>query len=145
MPGGGLAQGTEKGGRARDAAPAAHHRLDDDRGELLRVPLDERERGLGVVVTAVDHREGRVDGRAAVREGEHAAVIGAVEDEDVAAPGDRARGRERHQVALGAGIGEAHELEGGKALANQGRELRLVGIGAAERDAAVERALDRRR
>jgi hypothetical protein len=51
-------------------------------------------------------------------------VIAAPEDEHLLAPGEAPGGGDRHQVRLGAGVGEADAVEL-EALAHQPGELRL--------------------
>ena len=76
--------------------------------------LDQPERRLQVVVGADHPGERQVHRRAAVREGERAAVIGAIEHQDVAAPGDRARGAQRVDVGLGARVAKRTRSQDGK-------------------------------
>src|SRR5581483_6114669 len=60
------AQRVEEAGERRDAAHVPRHRLDDDRGELVCVPLDRGRSGAGVVVGDDDrllHDGGRDAGR----------------------------------------------------------------------------------
>ena len=76
-------------------------------------------------------------------ERQHAAVIGAVEDKDMRAARERARGGQSVQVALGAGVAEADHVARREPRADQLGKLGLIGVRRAERGAALQRALDR--
>ena len=105
---------------------------------------DQRPRRFRVVVVA--EHEGVRDGdraRLPAAEGQHAAVVAALEREDLLAARVVQRERERHQVRLGARVGEAHELHRLKAPAQQLRQLVLELVRAAEADPAVERVANR--
>ena len=95
----------------RDAAAGAEHRLDEHRGEVVSVLLDQRRRAGEVVVRRDDEGEGRVPRRPAGREEEDAAVVAAVEDEHLRPPGVHPRGRDRQQVRLGARVREPDAVE----------------------------------
>ena len=137
------AQIGEEFARRRDAAAAAEHRLDQDRREVAPVRLDQRAGAGDVVIVGEQEVERRVDRAALAAEIEDAAVIAAIEDEDLVAAGDCPRRRDRHQIGLGAAIGEAYEIDRRKAVADRRGEPRLGGAMRAEIDAAVERLVDR--
>ena len=86
--------------------------------------------------------ERRVDRRTATGEAEHRAVVAAVEHHHLGTPGEDAADRDRQQVRLGAGVGEAHALQP-EAVAYRAGELRLGQVGAAEVDPGVQRAIQR--
>ena len=106
---------------------------------------DQRRASPSTVVVVAEH-EGVRDGdraRLAAAEREHAAVVAALEDQDLAPAVWCSGERERHQVRLGARVGEAHELDRREARAQQLGELVLELVRAAVADAAVERPADR--
>ena len=74
---------------------------------------------------------------------EDAAMIAAGEHQDLGPAGDRACGADRHQIGLGAGIGEAHQIDRRKAGAHRRGKPRLGLALRAEIEPAVERLLDR--
>ena len=102
----------------------------------------ELPRALGVVVVRHHVRERGVDGRAATREGQEPAVVGAVERHDRGAAGHGARQAQAHQGCLGARIAEANELNGREPLAHELRQPRLVAVRPAQHEAASQRLLD---
>jgi len=75
-------------GSTRIAASSAAVRLDQhlDRGD--------------VIVAADQKLERRIDRTAVAAEIEDPAVVSAIEDQDLRAAGDRARGTDRHQIGL---------------------------------------------
>ena len=138
-----LAERVQKLRLARDHAARPLHRLDDDRCELVRVLGDLSRRGLRVVVSADEVREGGVERRIAVLEKEDAAVVGALEHHYRRLPAGDAGEREREQVRLRPGVAEADELDRREALANRRREPSLVDVGRPEHDPVRERSADR--
>ncbi len=127
----------------RDAAAAAEHRLDEDRGEIAPVRRDEGAGAGDVVVFADQKLERRVDLAALAAEIEDAAVIAALEDQHLGMAGQGAGQADRHQIGLGAAVGEAHQLDRRKARADRRRKARLGGSVRAEIDPAVEGLIDR--
>jgi hypothetical protein len=127
---------------------AALHGLEQDGEQLFAVPGQPRARAFDVVVGRHDVLVRNVHRAAAAHEIEHAAVIAAVEHHDLGglgpplALGIDARARERHHVALGAGVGEAHQVDRRHAVGDQLGELGLVGVAAAVVPAVVQRAID---
>ena len=107
------------------------------------VRRDQRAHALDVVVGAHQIVERRVDRAALAAEIEDAAVIAAVEHQDLLLPVMRDRGGDRHQIRLGAGIGEAHQLDRREPVADRRGEFPLRHPVRAEIDAAVERRVDR--
>ncbi len=98
----------------------------------------------GEIVVAADQKlERRVQRAAMAAEIKHAAVIAAGEDQDLGPAGDRARGTDRHQIGLGAGIGEAHQLDRREARAHRRGKTRLGLAMRAEIEPAGQRVLDR--
>ncbi len=87
--------------------------------------------------------ERRVDRAAMAAEIEHAAVIAAAKDQDLGPAGDGAGGADRHQIGLGAGIGEAHQVDRRKAGAHRRGKPRLGLVLRAEIEPARECLLDR--
>src|SRR5260370_14202812 len=73
----------------------------------------------------------------------HAAMITAAEHEDFRPAGDGPRRTDRHQIGLGAGIREAHQLDRREARANCRGKPRLRRGMRAEIEALLERRLDR--
>ena len=75
-------------------------------------------------------------------------MIAAVEHHDLGgldpalALGEDAGAGQRHDVALGAGVGEAHQVDRRHAVGDQLGELALVGVAAAIVPAVVQRAVD---
>ena len=133
------AQHFEKAGRGRDATARPQHGFEDHRGQVLAMGGDL---GLGrrdVVVAPHDHGKRHVERRAAVAENQEAAVVGFLEGQHLAALGDRARERQRHQIGLGAGVAEPDPLQRGEARAEFGGETGLVQVGRAQDHAIVER------
>ncbi len=104
---------------------------------------DQRAGALDVVVGGQQIIERRVDRAALAAEIEDAAVVAAVEDENLLAPGNRDGGADRHQIGLGAGIGEAHQRDRREAVADRLGEFGFGHAVRAEIDAAVERFVDR--
>ena len=143
MPGRRLAQSLEKRRVCRQAAGGTHHRLDQNGGQSVAVTLDQGARGLGIVVASKHHGKGRVDRAGAVREVEHAAVVGAVEHHDQLAAGGGPGRAEGHQIGFGSGVAEADQLARRKATGDERCQLRLIAARRAENDAAVERLTDR--
>ena len=133
---------------ARQAAVAALHRLEQDGEQFLAVLGQQRPRALDVVVGRHDVVVGDVHRAAAAHEIEHAAVVAAVEHHDLGglgpalALGEDAGAGQRHHVALGAGVGEAHQVDRRHAVGDQLGELGLVGVAAAVVPAVVQRAVD---
>ena len=74
-------------------------------------------------------------------ENQETAVVGFLEGQHLAALGDRARERQRHQIGLGAGVAEPDPLQRGEARAELGGEAGLVQVGRAEDHAGLERGL----
>ena len=70
-------------------------------------------------------------------------MIAAGENQDLGTTGQGDRGADRHQVGLGAAIGEAHQLDRRKARADRRGKTRLGGAMRAEIDPAVERPVER--
>jgi hypothetical protein len=79
-----------------------------------------------------------------VVEVQDAAVVAALEDDDLLTSGRGACERERHHVRLGAGVAEADELDRREAAADRPCKLRLVCVRPAERRPVRERRADRR-
>jgi hypothetical protein len=124
------AQRLEEAGLRRDDAHVPGHGLDDDRRELVAVPLDRGRDALGVVVGADDRVRGRA-GRDARRgrdpEGREpgarrreqrvgVAVVAARELEDAVAAGRAAREPERAHRRLRPGGDEPHLLDRGNGV-----------------------------
>ncbi len=86
---------------------------------------DQRPGAVDVIVGAEDKVERGVDRDAAAAKIEQPAVIAAGEHHDLVTPRDMACGRHRHEVCLGARIGEAHPFKRGKALRDQFGQARL--------------------
>ena len=133
------AQPGEKGAFGRDAAGGALHRLDQDRRELGAMRPNQSLDRLEIVVAAEQILERRIERAAMAAEIKHAAVIAALEHQNLRPAGDRARGADRHQIGLGAGIGKAHQLDRRKAGADRRGKPRLGRIVRAEIEAAIER------
>ena len=70
-------------------------------------------------------------------------MIAAGEDQDLVAAGQGARRGNRHQIGLGAGVGEAHQLDRRKTIADRRGEPPLGRALRAKVPAAVERLVDR--
>ena len=122
----------------RDAAAGAQHRLDEYGGQVGPVLADQRPGAVDVVVVR-EHPLVRDRDRARrIAEGEHAAVVAAPEDQDLPALGDRHGQRDRHQVGLGAGVGEPHQVEAREPRADQLAQPRLEVVDAAEVEPAVQ-------
>jgi hypothetical protein len=137
-----LAEHGRKASSVAMRAAAAHHRFDDDDRQVGRMLADGGPGVVDVVVAAEDEGERHVERRRA-REVEDAAMVAALHHQHLGALGVGARGRDGEQVALGAGIREAHLVDRREAVADQRRQLRLDQVGAAQRDAAFQRAADR--
>ncbi len=142
-PRGRVAQRMQERGLGGDAAATAHHRLQRHHRQIGAVLLDQGDGGRGVVVGREHVLERRVDRAALAREGEDAAVVAAPEHHHLGPAGEVPREADRHQVRLGARVGEAHPLQP-EAGADGPGEARLGDGVAAEVDAVVERAVDRR-
>src|SRR5215469_4879871 len=71
------------------------------------------------------------------------AMIAALEYEDLRPPGDGARRADRHQIGLGAGICEAHQLDRREPRADRRRKTRLNRVVRTKIKTALERRLDR--
>ena len=124
--------------RRRDAAGPAHHRLDHHGGHGVvdRVePVDVVELDAG----EVERGEQRL---AAVAEVEESAVVGGVHHHDPVAAGVVAGELDRHQVGLGARVGEPHLVDRREAGAHGLGEADLVDVHAAEAPPTVERGVD---
>ena len=101
-----------------------------------------RRGGAGeVVVGRDDEGERHIPGRPAGREEEHAAVVAAVEDQDLRPAGLHPRGRDREQGRLGARVREPHAVEP-EPLAHQLRELPLVRVDPAHACELAHRGVD---
>ena len=104
---------------------------------------DQRAGAGNVVVLAHEEVVRRVDDAALAAEIEDAAVIAAGEHQDFLAAGDRARRADRHQIGLGAAVGEAHQVDRRKTVADRPGEPRFGGAVRAHVAAAVERRVER--
>ncbi len=110
----------------------------------LAVPIDQLGRTLDVVVDPEHEIERDVERRRrACRKSDDAAVVGALEDQDLFAASDGSRRRQGHDVGLGPGVAEPDLFDRGEALANQGRQLSLVAGRRTHRDTEVERLVNR--
>ena len=96
-----------------------------------------------VVVLPEQILERRVERAAMAAEIKDAAMVAALEHQDLRPAGDRPRRADRHQIGLGAGIGEAHQLDRREAGADRRGKARLGRIVRAEIEALIERRLDR--
>ena len=92
-----------------------------------------------VVVGGEEEREGQVERRSAVGEGQDAAVIALVHRDDLRPSRDRAGSRQRHDVGFRAGIAEAHTLDRREALDDRLSVARLIAVGRAEQHATLDR------
>jgi hypothetical protein len=133
----------EKAVFGRDAAGGALHRFDQDRRELGPVRPDQLLDRGEIVVAAEQKLERRIERATVAAEIKDAAVIAAGEHQNLGAAGDRARGADRHQIGLGAGVGEAHQLDRWKAGAHRCGKARLGLAMRAEIEPAGERVFDR--
>ena len=116
------AQAVQKIDFAGDAAARAQHGLDQDGGQLAPVRRHALEHVGQVVVARHDPLVWHVDRRAAAGKGQHAAVVAALEHQHLAPPGVCAGRGQRHQVGLGARVGEAQQLHGRKAPLHLARQ-----------------------
>ena len=140
-----LAQHLEEFRRAGDAAAAALHGLHDDGRQLLGMAAHQRAGPLDVVVGADQPVDGEVELVMAGAEIEDAAVIGVLEGHDARSLAvEGAQRREGHQIGLGAGIGEADQLDRREAGTDRRCKPRLVLVRAAQHRALVDGLLLRR-
>ncbi len=93
-------QGLEERGRGDEHPRVAHHRLEDHRGNLLAVALEEVFEGLGLVVVGHQGQLGEGLGHPGARGGAAGAAP---------APGEEARAG-LHQEAVGMAVVVAPEL-----------------------------------
>ncbi|MDT4833224.1 hypothetical protein FQZ97_668170 [compost metagenome] len=142
-PRGPVAQCLQEVAPPRNAAARALHRLDQDGGDVRAVRVDLHARRIGVVVRQHEEVEGHGRRRRLVAKAEHAPVVAAREHDDLSPPRETQRGRQRHQVRLGARVGEAQLLDLRKALADRLREPAFEQVVAREVDAALHRLDDR--
>ena len=146
-PGALFAQRAQKGLRPGNASGRTHHRLDQNRGQVVAMGADRRHRAFNIVVGRHDPGKGGI-GHHPRLEIESAAMIAAFEYQQLAAAGGDARRGDGHQVRFGSRIGKAHHVDRGKARADERRKLRLKAVVGAKVDAPVQgpnhRRADRR-
>ena len=132
-----LAQGFEETGNGGDAVHVAGHRLDDDAGDLVAHLVEQVFHLLGIVVfqgQGVLGQAGGNAGRTRHAEGQGAGagldqqriavtVIATLELDDLVAAGMAAREADRRHRCLGAGVGHANLIHGGKDVADAFRHL----------------------
>jgi hypothetical protein len=127
---------------------AALHGLEKHGKQLLAVLGEQRARALDIVVGRHDILIGHVHRAAAAHEIKHAAVVAAVEHHDLGghraalALGEDPGAGQRHDIALGAGVGETDQIDRRDALGDQPGEPGLVGVTAAVVPAVVQGAVD---
>jgi hypothetical protein len=131
------AEGGEEVDGRRDATGGTHHRLDQDGGDIA---VDRAAQCGDVVERDAAKDERREQRLAAVSEVEQAAVIGAVGDDDHVAARVVPRELDRHQVGLGARVGEPHLIDRREAGTHGLGEANLVDVDAAVAPPALERA-----
>ncbi len=134
-----VAEPGEESGLGGDAAGSPHHRFDDQRRDGL---VDRGAHAVEVVVRQPHVVERRLQRFATVAEVQQSAVVRAIEHRDPVAPGAVAGELERHQVRLGARVGEAHLIDRREPLADELGEPDLVDVRGAEAPAALERGVD---
>src|SRR5437764_15102785 len=105
-----FAQQRQEARAAWDRTGTAHHRFDNDSREVLGVPLDLFTCSCAVVILTDNGWERHVNWRDFLRVFENASVIRAFECQDRLAPGDCARGSERHQIGFSTRVAEPDEL-----------------------------------
>ena len=139
---GGVASAAQRGEelpRRGNAPGAAHHRLHHHCGDGVVddvEPVDVVELDAG----EVERREQRL---AAVPEVQQTAVVRGVHHHDPVAAGVVAGELDRHQVGLGARVGEPHLVDRWEPGAHRLGEADLVDVHATEAPAAVERGVHR--
>ena len=127
----------------RDAAGRTLQRLDEHGGDRVAVFSEHRLDSVDVVVGRHDPVVRHVH-VAMAGEGDHAAVVAAVEHEHPTPAGVVRRQRECHQVRFGTGVREAHLLDRREACGDQLGEANLVRMNRAECPPAIDRSVSGR-
>src|SRR5262249_52342883 len=126
-----------------NAAGRTLHRFDQDRRQRGAVRLHQFLDCRQIIVAAEQIIVRRIEPATMAAKIKYPAMIASPEYQYVRPPRGGARSAARHQIGLGAGIREAHELDRWEPRADRRRETRLERVVCAEIETAVERRLDR--